>query len=113
MTDKDRSAHKLRSLNKKVIWSVLHSFADGLGYELIDSFECSLLWNKWNEYLVTSLDGWIVLRPKGDTVLTECEDKEDDDLHIPKPLQINCELEIKMPSSKKLLLGLFVKQEIS
>ena len=83
LKDKDRSAHKVRSLNKNMVWSMLHSIADGLGYELIDSFECGLLWNKRNEYLVTSLDGWLVLRPKGDTVLTESEDKEDDDLHIP------------------------------
>ena len=54
--------HKLGSLNEERVRSVLHSFVETLGWELIDAFECGLLHNKMKEYLATSLDGWIVMR---------------------------------------------------
>jgi len=83
LADKDRLAHKLGPLNQKMVQSVLSYIADGLGFELIDSFECGLLQNKLTEYLETSLDGWLVLQPKGDTVLSESEDDEEEDRCIP------------------------------
>ena len=93
LADIDKSAHKLGYLT------------------LIDSFECGLLWNKLNEYLSTSLDGWLQLRPKGDTVWTESKDDEEDNLDNPIPLQINYELDTIMLPCNKLLLGVFFKQE--
>ena len=40
---------------------VLGSVMSKLGWKLVDPFECGLLRNKMNEFLATSLDGWLII----------------------------------------------------
>jgi hypothetical protein len=63
-------------------------------------FECGLLRNKLKEYLATSLDGWLVI--KYDISVEEACDSEDEG-YIMDGKNYNCGLEIKTPSSKKIL----------
>jgi G:T-mismatch repair DNA endonuclease (very short patch repair protein) len=62
LSQEDRSAHKLGSLNEERVRSSIKAIVEKLGWQLVDLFECSLLRNKLKEYLATSLDGWLVIR---------------------------------------------------
>lgn len=64
LADKDRSAHKLGSKNEAKVRGVLSGIADKLGYELHDSWESGLLFNKQRKFLATSVDGWLQLKKK-------------------------------------------------
>ena len=100
----ERSAHRLGSLNEDKVRSVLPSIVKKLGWELLDSFECGLLRNKMREYLATSLDGWIVMRYNEDST-DEHSFHSDSDLSTVsiERRKFNCGLEIKTPSSKKIV----------
>jgi len=61
LSQDDRLAHKLGSLNEDKVCLVLGSVMSKLGWKLVDSFECGLLRNKMNEFLARSLDGWLII----------------------------------------------------
>jgi hypothetical protein len=106
----DRSAHKLGSLNEEKVRSVLHAIVAKVGWELVDSFECGLLRNKMREYIATSLDGWIVMRYNESAEEKSVSNEErsyhsdSEDSHVSMDRRnYNCGLEIKTPSSKKII----------
>lgn len=70
----------------------------------MDMFECGLLRNKMREFLATSLDGWLVIRYESSDNEVESEDSDSEDAgHVLDHQNYNCGLEIKTPSSKKIL----------
>ena len=82
----------------------MHSIVEKLGWKLIDSFDCELLRNKMREYLATSLDGWIVMRYNEEGLENDLmnSDSEGSDVSMAHR-HFNCGLEIKTPSSKKII----------
>ena len=104
LSAEDRSAHKLGSLNKDRVRTTIKSIVEKLGWHLLDMFECGLLRNKMKEFLATSLDGWLVIRYElsDNEVQSDNSDSEDAG-HIMDNENFNCGLEIKTPSSKKIL----------
>ena len=95
----------------------------GVGCELTDIWECGLLRNKEREWNITSLDGWMRIKMPGSLArVDESEDDSDDgdgnsgvtenanqctatnnDNDPNRSVVINCGLEIKTPSSKKVI----------
>jgi hypothetical protein len=77
----------------------------------VDIFECGLLRNKLKEYLATSLDGWLVIKydVSDEKLSRQSGDSEDqsgdseDEGTVMERKNYNCGLEIKTPSSKKIL----------
>ena len=104
LSQDDRSAHRLGSLNEDKVRSSLPSIVKKLGWELLDSFECGLLRNKMREYLATSLDGWIVMRYADDSGDERSVHSDSDGSAVSiERRKYNCGLEIKTPSSKKII----------
>jgi len=105
LSQEDRSAHKLGNLNEDKVRTVLGSVMSKLGWKLVDSFECGLIRNKMNEFLATSLDGWLIIQyVEKDWNDQNYSDSEKDDDSIERR-EYNCGLEIKTPSSKKVIQG--------
>ena len=108
LKDKDKSAHKLGSLNEENVRGVIGAVLKGVGWDLVDIFECGFLCNKEEKWLGTSLDGWLLVKkplvskepPTGETTSNPTNVETDND-ESNNP--ISCGLEIKNPSGKKLL----------
>ena len=103
LSQDDRSAHKLGSLNEDKVHSVRGSVMSKLGWKLVDSFECGLLRNKMNEFLATSLDGWLIISYEKNWY--ENDNNSDSDENSMERREYDCGLEIETPSSKKLIQG--------
>jgi hypothetical protein len=104
LSQDDRSAHKFGSLNEDRVRTAIQAIVSHLGWELVDLFECGLLRNKWKEYLATSLDGWLVIKyhVSDDLRSNNPEESEDEGTRMERQTY-DCGLEIKTPSSKKIL----------
>jgi hypothetical protein len=104
LSQDDRSAHRLGSLNEDKVRSSLPSIVKKLGWELLDSFECGLLRNKMREYLAISFDGWIVMQYADDSGDEHSVHSDSDGSAVSiERRKYNCWLEIKTPSSKKII----------
>jgi hypothetical protein len=100
----DRSAHRFGSLNEERVRSAIQAIVSKLGWVLVDMFECGLLRNKWKEYLATSLDGWLIIKyDLSEELSSSKSDISDDEGTLMERRHYNCGLEIKTPSSKKIL----------
>ena len=72
-----------------------------------------MLRNKTNKYLATSLDGWLVIKVPAGQCQAESSDSSDSDEGLSnsnevmdEDKEISCGLEIKTPSSKKIVNSL-------
>ena len=66
LRSKDRTPHKLGSLNEANVRQVLSSVAQELGHDLVDCWEAGLLRCDMDRFLATSLDGFLTLRENDD-----------------------------------------------
>ena len=112
---KERTAWKLGSMNEDNVRGVVSGVVKGVGGELEDVWECGLLRSKSHQYIATSLDAWLRIKVKASEArVDEDIDCDDDSTSIPpeweapqpdpdRLVSINCGLEIKTPSGKKVL----------
>ena len=107
LSQDNHSAHKLGSLKEEKVQGVISAIMSKLRWDLVDIFECGLLRNNVNEYLATSLDGWLVIRciKDGHVELLHLSENEDDDYIPLDKRNCNCGFDIKTPSTKKLIKG--------
>jgi len=110
LADKDKAAWKLGSLNEDNVQSVMKGVVNGVGGELEDIWECGLLRNKTRHWNVTSLDGWMRIKMKaldanvdGSDDDSDVTDSANNTINLNRLVSINCEMEIKTPSSNRVL----------
>ncbi|EJK70897.1 hypothetical protein THAOC_07709, partial [Thalassiosira oceanica] len=66
LRSKDRSAHKLGSLNEANVRQVMSAVRQELGHDLVDCWDAGLLRCDQDQFLATSLDGFLTLRANDD-----------------------------------------------
>jgi hypothetical protein len=99
LADKDQSAWRLGSLDEDEVCSVMSAVVSEVGGEFIDGWKYSLLRNKDDLWLATSLDWWLHLR------LPRAVFGDLDDIDTSQELvTVDFGLEIKTPPGLKVLL---------
>ena len=78
LPDKDRAAHKLRSLNEDNVRSVIDNLIEDEydGYKYIDSWETGFFLNKGYKWFGASLDGWLKMRRERNTQFDSSDNDE-------------------------------------
>ncbi|EJK53517.1 hypothetical protein THAOC_27035, partial [Thalassiosira oceanica] len=66
LRSKDRSAHKLGSLNEANVRQVMSAVCQELGHDLVDCWDAGLLRCDQDQFLATSLDGFLTMRANDD-----------------------------------------------
>ena len=101
LSDRDKTPHKIGSLNEKNVRSVMAGIVHQLGYALVEMYEVGMVLKSEAEWAGTNVDGLIHMCKRPSTVESTIEVNNDEHPVQNNPV-VTCAVEMKTPYSKDI-----------